>query len=94
MTQGSTAHKRIGDCGDNRTRHQLFNLYRGPSQPRLRGDYDRTALGRMVHAVVHRRSKARGPHQLRWKDFGPGRVSLEDGGPVLEAKKDRKFAFQ
>ena len=32
--------------------------------------------------------------QLRWKDFGPRRVNMEDSGPVLEAVPDRKFAFQ
>ncbi len=31
---------------------------------------------------------------FRWKDWGPDRVSGEDGGPVLEAIPSMRFIFQ
>jgi uncharacterized protein YndB with AHSA1/START domain len=35
-----------------------------------------------------------GEIRFRWRNWGPDRVSGEDGGPVLEAEKPRRFAFQ
>lgn len=35
-----------------------------------------------------------GEIRFRWRNWGPDRVSSEDGGPVLEAEKPRRFAFQ
>ena len=32
--------------------------------------------------------------KLRWKNFGAGRFTLEDGGAILEFKKNRKLRFQ
>lgn len=32
--------------------------------------------------------------RLCWKNFGPGRVTVEDGGPILEAELNQKFVFQ
>jgi len=31
---------------------------------------------------------------LRWRDFGAGRWTLEDGGPILAIEKDRHLCFQ
>ena len=31
---------------------------------------------------------------LRWKDFGPSRITAEDGGAVLEAERNRRFVFE
>ncbi len=31
---------------------------------------------------------------LRWKNFGAGRWTAEDGGPVVEADRNRKFSFE
>lgn len=31
---------------------------------------------------------------FRWKDWGPERITGEDGGPVLEAKRPNRFVFQ
>jgi uncharacterized protein YndB with AHSA1/START domain len=31
---------------------------------------------------------------LRWKNFGADRVTASDGGPVLEVRANRRFAFQ
>jgi uncharacterized protein YndB with AHSA1/START domain len=35
-----------------------------------------------------------GEIRFRWKDWGPDRVTLEDGGPVLEAARPKRFVFQ
>jgi uncharacterized protein YndB with AHSA1/START domain len=35
-----------------------------------------------------------GEIRFRWRNWGPDRVSGEDGGPVLEAEKPRRFVFQ
>jgi uncharacterized protein YndB with AHSA1/START domain len=35
-----------------------------------------------------------GEIRLRWKNWGPDRVTLEDGGPVLEARRPERFVFQ
>jgi uncharacterized protein YndB with AHSA1/START domain len=35
-----------------------------------------------------------GSLRFRWVDFGPGRYTGEDGGPVLEAQAPRRFVFQ
>lgn len=32
--------------------------------------------------------------RFRWRDWGPERYSGEDGGPVLEADRGRRFIFQ
>lgn len=32
--------------------------------------------------------------RFRWRDFGPDKVTGEDGGPVLEAERPRRFVFQ
>ncbi len=32
--------------------------------------------------------------RFRWVNFGADRVTVEDGGPVLEIEKNRKFVFQ
>ena len=32
--------------------------------------------------------------RLRWREWGPQRVTLEDGGPILEYKPPTRFAFQ
>jgi uncharacterized protein YndB with AHSA1/START domain len=31
---------------------------------------------------------------FRWQDWGPDRITAEDGGPVLEASRPERFAFQ
>jgi uncharacterized protein YndB with AHSA1/START domain len=31
---------------------------------------------------------------LRWKNFGPSRISAEDGGPVLETIRNKRFVFE
>jgi uncharacterized protein YndB with AHSA1/START domain len=31
---------------------------------------------------------------FRWKDWGPDRVTAEDGGPILEAIRPKRFVFQ
>ena len=31
---------------------------------------------------------------LRWNNFGPSRVTAEDGGPVLVAERNRRFVFE
>lgn len=38
--------------------------------------------------------KPGGTIRLRWRDFGVGRGTVEDGGAVLEAEQNRKFSFQ
>ena len=30
----------------------------------------------------------------RWKDWDPDRIPTEDQGPVLEARRPQRFAFQ
>lgn len=35
-----------------------------------------------------------GTIRFRWQDWGPDRVTTEDGGPVLEADRPRRFVFQ
>jgi uncharacterized protein YndB with AHSA1/START domain len=35
-----------------------------------------------------------GAIHFRWQDWGPDRVSAEDGGPVLEARRPERFVFQ
>ena len=35
-----------------------------------------------------------GEIRLRWNNFGAGRWTTEDGGPVVEAIPDKRFAFQ
>ena len=35
-----------------------------------------------------------GEIHFRWVNFGADRVTVEDGGPVLEIEKNRKFVFQ
>ena len=35
-----------------------------------------------------------GQIRFRWVNFGPMRLTAEDGGPVLEVQKNRKFVFQ
>ncbi len=35
-----------------------------------------------------------GEIRFRWRDFGPSRLSCEDGGPVLEAQRPERFVFQ
>jgi len=35
-----------------------------------------------------------GEIRFRWRDWGPDKVTAEDGGPVLEAVKPRRFVFQ
>lgn len=35
-----------------------------------------------------------GEIRFRWRDWGPDKVTGEDGGPVLEAVKLRRFVFQ
>jgi uncharacterized protein YndB with AHSA1/START domain len=32
--------------------------------------------------------------RFRWKDWGPSRISAEDGGPILEARRPERFVFQ
>ncbi len=38
--------------------------------------------------------KSGGRIQLRWKDFGPDKLTVEDGGPVLEFEENKYFSFQ
>lgn len=35
-----------------------------------------------------------GEIHFRWRDWGPDKVTAEDGGPVLEAIRPRRFVFQ
>lgn len=35
-----------------------------------------------------------GSIRFRWKDWGPDRITGEDGGPVLEATRGERFVFQ
>lgn len=35
-----------------------------------------------------------GEIRFRWKDWGPDRVTVEDGGRVLEATRPTRFVFQ
>lgn len=35
-----------------------------------------------------------GEIRLRWKEFGPEKENVEDGGPVLEAVPNESFVFQ
>ena len=35
-----------------------------------------------------------GQIRLRWANFGPERMTAEDGGPVLEVETNRRFVFQ
>lgn len=35
-----------------------------------------------------------GEIRLRWKDWGPNRITAEDGGPVLDARRPERFVFQ
>ena len=35
-----------------------------------------------------------GEIRFRWVDWGPDRVTAEDGGPVLEARRPERFVFQ
>ena len=35
-----------------------------------------------------------GQIRFRWHDWGPDRVTAEDGGPVLEARRPHRFVFQ
>src|SRR5262245_42438291 len=39
-------------------------------------------------------ARAGGEIRFRWKDWGPDRVTLEDGGPILEAIRPKRFVFQ
>ena len=32
--------------------------------------------------------------QFRWREWGPERLTFEDGGPVLEAVRPERFVFQ
>jgi uncharacterized protein YndB with AHSA1/START domain len=32
--------------------------------------------------------------RFRWREWGPDRVTFEDGGPVLEAVRPERFVFQ
>lgn len=38
--------------------------------------------------------KPGGTIRFRWKNFGAGRWTIEDGGPVLAVEPNRKFVFQ
>ena len=35
-----------------------------------------------------------GEIRFRWRDWGADRVTVEDGGPVLEARRPERFVFQ
>ncbi len=35
-----------------------------------------------------------GEIRFRWREWGPDRVTTEDGGPMLEATRPRRFVFQ
>jgi uncharacterized protein YndB with AHSA1/START domain len=35
-----------------------------------------------------------GEIRFRWRDWGPHRLTAEDGGPVLEARRPERFVFQ
>lgn len=35
-----------------------------------------------------------GEIRFRWENWGPDRVTIEDGGPVIEAKRPERFVFQ
>ncbi|HEV2130576.1 MAG TPA: SRPBCC domain-containing protein [Longimicrobiaceae bacterium] len=35
-----------------------------------------------------------GEIRFRWRDWGPERITDEDGGPVLEARRPERFVFQ
>lgn len=35
-----------------------------------------------------------GSIRFRWRDWGPERVTAEDGGPVLAAERPHRFVFQ
>ena len=38
--------------------------------------------------------KSGGEIRLRWKNFGAGHWTMEDGGPVIEVIPNRKFSFE
>src|SRR4051812_23854689 len=31
---------------------------------------------------------------LRWREFGPQKLTLEDGGPILDYQPPRRFSFE
>ncbi len=35
-----------------------------------------------------------GEIRFRWREWGPDRITDEDGGPVLEARQSERFVFQ
>ena len=35
-----------------------------------------------------------GEIRFRWKEWGPDRVTCEDGGPIIEARRPERFVFQ
>ncbi len=39
-------------------------------------------------------ANADGEIRFRWKDWGPDRVTFEDGGTILEARRPERFVFQ
>lgn len=39
-------------------------------------------------------SRTGGHIQFRWKDYGLGNYSGENGGPILEARRPERFVFQ
>lgn len=39
-------------------------------------------------------AKPGGYIRLRWPDYGPDRITMEDGGAVLEVEPNRRFVFQ
>lgn len=39
-------------------------------------------------------ARAGGEIRFRWKDWGPDHLTFEDGGPVIEASRPKRFVFQ
>jgi uncharacterized protein YndB with AHSA1/START domain len=82
----------MGDPGDLEIRHATF----------VRADPERvyeaftTAEGLDAWFTVGASVDPRpgGQIQFRWQDWGPDRVTGEDGGPVLEAIRPQRFVFQ
>jgi uncharacterized protein YndB with AHSA1/START domain len=80
------------DLIDDEIRHSTF--MRAPAE--VAYDAIATAQGLDAWFTTGAQVDARpqGSIRFRWVEFGPDRVSAEDGGPVLEATRPVRFVFQ